>query len=131
MRNESGQLKTVYHGTGADFNTFSYDYMSQHGSMEGQGFYFTDSRSMAEGYQRDGGRVMEGYLDIRKPLQDNEVILTKAQTCEKAGRGRLPPAGCFAGDQTSAMSSTSQRTFFGRDLTATQLRAGLPVKYLP
>lgn len=79
VRDESGQLKTVYHGTGADFNTFSYDYMSQHGSMEGQGFYFTDSRSMAEGYQRDGGRVMEGYLDIRKPLSDSEVTLTKTQ----------------------------------------------------
>lgn len=79
VRDEDGQLKTVYHGTGADFNTFSYDYMSQHGSMEGQGFYFTDSRSMAEGYQRDGGRVMEGYLDIRKPLSDSEVTLTKAQ----------------------------------------------------
>lgn len=79
VRNEDGQLKTVYHGTGADFNTFSYDYMGQHGSMEGQGFYFTDSRSMAGGYQRDGGRVMEGYLNIRKPLSDSEVTLTKAQ----------------------------------------------------
>lgn len=79
VRDEDGQLKTVYHGTGADFNTFSYDYMSQHGSMEGQGFYFTDSRSMAEGYQSDGGRVMEGYLDIRKPLSDSEVTLTKTQ----------------------------------------------------
>lgn len=79
VRNEDGRLKTVYHGTGADFNTFSYDYMGQHGSMEGQGFYFTDSRSMAGGYQRDGGRVMEGYLNIRKPLSDSEVTLTKAQ----------------------------------------------------
>ena len=79
VRNEDGQLKTVYHGTGADFNTFSYDYMSQHGSMEGQGFYFTDNRNMAEGYQSDGGRVMEGYLDIRKPLSDSEVTLTKAK----------------------------------------------------
>lgn len=79
VRDEDGQLKTVYHGTGADFNTFSYDYMGQHGSMEGQGFYFTDSRSMAGGYRRDGGRVMEGYLNIRKPLSDSEVTLTKAQ----------------------------------------------------
>lgn len=79
VRNEDGQLKTVYHGTGADFNTFSYDYMSQHGSMEGQGFYFTDNRNMAEVYQSDGGRVMEGYLDIRKPLSDSEVTLTKAK----------------------------------------------------
>ena len=31
----------------------------------------------------------------------------------------------------SAITSTSQRTFFGRVFTATQLRAGFEVKYLP
>ncbi len=66
-----------------------------------------------------------------KQLPVSEVTLKKRRSAKKAVRRRLPPDGCFVGDQTSAMSSTSQRTFFGRDLTATQLRAGLPVKYLP
>ena len=33
-------------------------------------------------------------------------------------------------NQSAAISSTSQRTFFGSVFTATQERAGLPVKYL-
>lgn len=66
VRDADGNLLVVYHGTGADFNEFSYDFMSTHGSMEGQGFCFTDNQSMAEGYRKDSGRVMEGYLDIRK-----------------------------------------------------------------
>ena len=33
-------------------------------------------------------------------------------------------------NQSAAISSISQRTFFGSVLTATQERAGFPVKYL-
>lgn len=60
-----GRLKPVYHGSPAVFTEFSPDFMSQHGSSEGQGFYFTDYKPMAEGYQKDGGQLLEGYLDIK------------------------------------------------------------------
>lgn len=79
VRDEDGRLIPVYHGSQAQFTEFSADFMSMHGSMEGQGFYFTDSRSMAEGYKRDGGQLLEGYLNISKPLSDSEVTMTKAE----------------------------------------------------
>lgn len=74
-----GRLKPVYHGSPAVFTEFSPNFMSQHGSSEGQGFYFTDYKPMAEGYQKDGGQLLEGYLDIKKPLSDSEITLTRAE----------------------------------------------------
>ena len=74
-----GRLKPVYHGSPAVFTEFSPDFMSQHGSSEGQGFYFTDYKPMAEGYQKDGGQLLDGYLDIKKPLSDSEITLTRAE----------------------------------------------------
>lgn len=79
VRDEDGRLIPVYHGSQAQFTEFSADFMSMHGSMEGQGFYFTDNRSMAEGYKRDGGQLLEDYLNISKPLSDSEVTMTKAE----------------------------------------------------
>lgn len=79
VRDEDGRLIPVYHGSQTQFTEFSADFMSMHGSMEGQGFYFTDNRSMAEGYKRDGGQLLEGYLNISKPLSDSEVTMTKAE----------------------------------------------------
>ena len=79
VRDKDGRLIPVYHGSQAQFTEFSADFMSMHGSMEGQGFYFTDNRSMAEGYKRDGGQLLEGYLNISKPLSDSEVTMTKAE----------------------------------------------------
>ena len=76
VRDKDGRLKTVYHGSSAVFNVFSTDFMSQHGSSEGQGFYFTDYKDMAEGYQKKGGQLLEGYLNITNPLSDSEVTLS-------------------------------------------------------
>ena len=75
----NGNLKVVYHGSGAEFTEFSYAYMSTHGSMEGQGFYFTDNKTMAEGYQKNGAKLMQGYLDIKKPLSDSKVTLKRSE----------------------------------------------------
>lgn len=79
VRDVNGNLIPVYHGTSAMFNEFSLDFVNTHGSAEGRGFYFTDSKSMAEGYSSDGGRVMAGYLDIKKPLSNQELTLKRSQ----------------------------------------------------
>ena len=79
VRDAEGRLKVVYHGSGAVFTKFSADFMSQNGSSEGQGFYFTDYKPMAEGYSKKGGQLLEGYLDMKKPLSDSEVTLTSAE----------------------------------------------------
>lgn len=79
VRDDEGNLKVVYHGSPAIFTEFSADFMGTHGSAEGQGFYFTDYKPMAEGYQRDGGQLLEGYLNIQKPLSDSEVTLKRTE----------------------------------------------------
>ena len=79
VRDAEGKLKPVYHGSAAIFTKFSADFMSQNGSSEGQGFYFTDYKPMAQGYEKNGGQLLEGYLDIKKPLSDSEVTLTAAE----------------------------------------------------
>lgn len=79
VRDAEGRLKPVYHGSAALFTKFSADFMSQHGSSEGQGFYFTDLKTMAQGYEKKGGQLLAGYLDIKNPLSDSEVTLTSAE----------------------------------------------------
>ena len=79
VRDADGKLKLVYHGSAAIFTKISADFMSQNGSSEGQGFYFTDYKPMAQGYEKNGGQLLEGYLDIKKPLSDSEVTLTAAE----------------------------------------------------
>lgn len=79
VRDADGKLKPVYHGSAAVFTKFSADFMSQNGSSKGQGFYFTDYKPMAQGYEKNGGQLLEGYLDIKKPLSDSEVTLTTAE----------------------------------------------------
>ena len=79
VRDAEGRLKPVYHGSSAQFTKFSADFMSQNGSSEGQGFYFTDMKTMAQGYEKGGGQLLEGYLDIKNPLSDSEVTLTSAE----------------------------------------------------
>ena len=84
---ENGNLKVVYHGSPKDFNTFSLEYLGTNGTAEGYGFYFTDKKQIAEGYSRgyegqqngEPGKLFEVYLDIKKPLSDTEVTMTRAQ----------------------------------------------------
>lgn len=119
VRDEDGRLIPVYHGSQAQFTEFSADFMSMHGSMEGQGFYFTDNRSMAEGYKRDGGQLLEGYLNISKPLSDSEVTMTKAEL--KKLLKAVDPAGddvVINYDPTGGMGYPS-KAWYNRALAAT------------
>ena len=88
VRDADGNLKTVYHGSPSDFNEFSLEYLGTNGTAEGYGFYFTDSKNVAEGYARgteaqrhqgSNGRLYEVYLNITKPLSNTEVTMTRAE----------------------------------------------------
>lgn len=79
VRDSEGRLLLVYRGSPNRFTEFSHSYMSTNGSAEGQGFYFTNKKTMAEGYKRDGGQLLSGYLLIKKPLSDSEKTLTRAE----------------------------------------------------
>lgn len=114
-----GRLKIVYHGSGAVFTEFSADFMSQHGSSEGQGFYFTDNKDMAEGYAEKDGQLLEGYLNISRPLSDSEVTLKRSEL-KKLIRA-IDPTGddlVLNYDPQGGMGYPS-KTWYNRSLEAT------------
>ena len=80
VRDEEGNLLTVYHGTEANvdipkehwFSVFDINRAGDHGSMLGEGFYFTTDRTHAqENYAHSRGNVYETYLNITNPLELN------------------------------------------------------------
>ena len=76
VRDEDGNLLTMYHSTDADFNTFTYDNMGKTGLAYGQGFYFTDSEQAKNAYGKNTKTV---YLNIEKPMQIGERTMTKSE----------------------------------------------------
>ena len=72
--NEDGTPKVVYHGTNADFWTFSLANRGKNGEKLGVGYYFVDNKSSAERY---GDRVIEAYLDIKKPASAEVMEISR------------------------------------------------------
>jgi hypothetical protein len=77
VRDENGNLLTVYHGTEANagipkehwFNIFDIDKSGRNGNMLGEGFYFTTDEAHAKQYAHTKGNIYETYLDIKNPLE--------------------------------------------------------------
>jgi len=61
--NKNGEPVVVYHGTRAVFEVFDLNKSGQNGQALGKGFYFTNSRGLAEGY----GDIGEFYLSLQNP----------------------------------------------------------------
>lgn len=72
--NADGTPKVVYHGTNADFWTFSLANRGKNGDKLGVGYYFVDNKSSAERY---GDRVIEAYLDIKKPASAEVMEISR------------------------------------------------------
>ena len=76
MFNQDGTPRVFYHGTGADFGSFSHEsmYSGEGGSHGGSGFYFTTDPESASNYamlarQKGGsGKVIPVHLSLKKPL---------------------------------------------------------------
>ena len=78
IRDENGNLLVVYHGSPAKFTVFDHKYLNVNGNSHGRGFYFTEKRSLAEGYERESGQLLKGYLNITNPLSEDKVTIKKA-----------------------------------------------------
>lgn len=72
--NADGSPKVVYHGTNADFWTFSLANRGKNGEKLGVGYYFVDDKSSAERY---GDRIVEAYLDIKKPASAEVMEISR------------------------------------------------------
>ena len=89
VRDADGNLLVVYHGSPNQFTEFSHRFMNTNGNAHGRGFYFTENAEYANGFKKDGGQLLKGYLDIRKPASETEVTIKKSElvklikaTCE-------------------------------------------------
>lgn len=76
---EQGRLLTVYHGSPKTFTEFSHRFMNTHGNAHGRGFYFTENMNYAEGYRKDGGQLLKGYLDIKNPASETQTTMRKSE----------------------------------------------------
>lgn len=67
IRDENGNLKTVYHGTKSDFDEFNRRKIGSatDPGMYGAGFYFSDHEGTSRNY---GDRVIKTHLNIKNPL---------------------------------------------------------------
>lgn len=76
VRDESGNLKVMYHGTDADFNTFNYDNYGKIGTAYVKGFYFTDNKETGKS---SGKHLKEVYWDIKKPMEIWKTTMSKEE----------------------------------------------------
>lgn len=85
VRDDNGNLMVVYHASKNDFTVFDKSKIRTGITMysnNGDGFYFTDSRELADDYTK--GKIYETYLNIKNPLvvenpisEETNKILTK------------------------------------------------------
>ena len=83
VRDYAGRLKRVYHGSGSFFSQFTYEFVGKSGLHEGLGFYFTDSREIADRYSTgpdrrrgtESGTVYEVYLNLHNTLSGDRVTM--------------------------------------------------------
>ena len=63
IRDEDGKLRTVYHGTGANFDAF--DKEKAGNGWLGKGFYFTPDKDVARSF---GKNIKENYINVKNPF---------------------------------------------------------------
>jgi hypothetical protein len=95
-----GRLMVVYHGSPSKFTVFSHSKINSHGNAHGRGFYFTENKSLAEHFEKGDGQLLEGYLDIKKPLSEDKVTIKKSDVvklikavCEKEAENLVADGG--------------------------------------
>lgn len=68
----------VYHGSKELFDQFDYGKIGTNGTMEGKGFYFTDSKAIADGYGQNG-YVYTVEFKGRNSLHSDKKEITRKQ----------------------------------------------------
>ena len=64
----------VYHGSKELFERFDYKKMGTNGTMEGKGFYFTDTKKIAEHYAQNGYLYTVKFNGKKSLSSDNKTI---------------------------------------------------------
>lgn len=64
----------VYHGSKNLFDVFDYSKIGENGTMEGKGFYFTDSERIAKGYGQEGYLYTVEFSGKKSLSSDKKTI---------------------------------------------------------
>ena len=78
VRDAEGNLLVVYHGSPSKFTVFDHRKLNTHGNAHGRGFYFTETKGLAESYSKADGQLLEGYLDIKNPMSEERVTIKRS-----------------------------------------------------
>lgn len=116
VRDENGNLITVYHGTPYEFNQFKYDKLGENTSSLGAGFYFTDKQSTAEEYKHTGGNVKEVYLDIKNPISYGKTTITKKEFSKFVNAVNKKTNGILAEDYGNIQYAIDEYDYGGDDI---------------
>ena len=76
IRDKSGKLLPVYHGTKADFTVFDFSQGGAHGTQEGYGIYLTTDKRVSDSY---GDRIIEGYANIKRPATSWQKTIKRGE----------------------------------------------------
>lgn len=69
---ENGELVRLYHGASTEFNSFNPELLGRGNDSWGNGFYFTNEKTVAQGYANESNsptaNVKEFYLNLTNPM---------------------------------------------------------------
>ena len=77
LKDENGEPIKMYHGTDAEFDSFSKKFIGKTGAHEGYGFNFTPYESRARSY--NSKNVIEAYLKVENPMTTGSYNITSSK----------------------------------------------------
>ena len=77
LKDENGEPIKMYHGTDAEFDSFSKEFIGKTGAHEGYGFNFTPYESRARSY--NSKNVIEAYLKVENPMITGSYKITPSK----------------------------------------------------
>lgn len=88
---KQGRPLVVYHGTSDIFDTFDISKIGEHGTAEGNGFYFVTSKIFAKDYAKERwvngkrikGTIMPVYLNLQNPVDFAKIEGLRGKTEEQ------------------------------------------------
>lgn len=119
LKDENGNPIKMYHGTDAQFDAFSKDFIGKTGAFEGYGFNFTPYYSSAAHY--NSKNVIEAYLRVENPMTtktNNITLRTLLEVIKELDKGK---------DYTETVVAAYETPRYGEKWDERYYRRALPV----
>ena len=119
LKDENGNPIKMYHGTDAQFDAFSKDFIGSTGAFEGYGFNFTPHYSSAAHY--NSKNVIEAYLRVENPMTtktNNITLRTLIGVIKELDKGK---------DYTETVVAAYEAPRYGEKWDERYYRRALPV----